>query len=83
MVNELDIIKVINKNIINDLQFFAEHDNSFFLSGFMYAFNEYNGGVLFKVSGIYLSLPNVNIYSLCLPSNLNFYAYISLEHHPT
>ena len=48
MVNELDIIKVINKNIINDLQFFAEHDNSFLLSGFMYAFIEYNGGVLIQ-----------------------------------
>ena len=48
MVNELDIIKVINKNIINDLQFFAEHDNSFFLSGFTNAFSEYNGGVLFQ-----------------------------------
>ena len=49
MVNELDIIKVINKNIINDLHFyFAEHDNSFFLSGFMYAFSEYNGGLLIK-----------------------------------
>ena len=82
MVNELDIIKVINKN--NMIYNFLLNMTilSFCLVLYMHSVN-IMVAFQFKVSGIYFSLPNVNIYSLCLPSNFNFYAYITLEHHPT
>ena len=83
MVNELDIIKVINKNIINDLHFLLNMTIlSFCLVLCMHSVNIMVAFQI-KVSVIYISLPNVNIYSLCLSCNFNFYAYISLEHHAT